>query len=75
MNLAFINYFDNLIDSLKFPILLHRTTYKWILPISLVTFDFEPELLITPKPLKDFAYQFQYEKELFDLQEWHITKN
>ena len=30
VNLAFINYFDNLIDSLKSPILLNRSTYKQI---------------------------------------------
>ena len=29
VNLAFINYFDNLIDSLEFPILLNRTTYRF----------------------------------------------
>ena len=42
VNLAFVNYFDNLTKSLEFPILLNRTTYKQILPISLETLDFEP---------------------------------
>ena len=35
VNLAFINYFDNLTDSLNFPFLLNRTIYEQILPISL----------------------------------------
>ena len=49
VNFAFINYFDNLIDSLKFPILLNRATYEQILQIYLETFDFEPQLLKAPK--------------------------
>ena len=49
VNLASINYFDNLIDSLKFPILFNRTTYKQILPISLKIFDFAPDLLKVPR--------------------------
>ena len=40
MNTAFITYFDNLTDSLKFQILLNQTTYKQTLPISLPSFDF-----------------------------------
>ena len=74
VNLAFINYFDNLIDSLTFLILLNRTTYEQILPISLEMFEFKPEFTKAPKILKDFAYQFKHKKEIFDLQEWHITK-
>ena len=74
VNLAFINYFDNLIDSLKFSILLNRTTYKQILPISFKTFDFEPQLLKASKTLKDFVYQFQHENVIFDLQEQHVTR-
>ena len=45
VNTAFINYFDNLTDSLKFPILLNQNTYKHTLPISLQSFDFDPDLL------------------------------
>ena len=58
VNLAFINYFDNLIDSLTFLILLNRTTYKEILPISLEKFEIKLEMLKAPKTLKDFVYQF-----------------
>ena len=35
VNTAFINYFDNLTNSLKFPILLNQTTYEQSLMISL----------------------------------------
>ena len=40
VNTAFINYFDNWTDSLKFPILLNWTTHKQTLIISLQSFDF-----------------------------------
>ena len=53
VNLAFGNYFNKLTRSLEFPMLLNRTTYKQILPISLETFDFKLELLKAPKILKD----------------------
>ena len=38
VNLAFVNYFDNLIDSLEVPILQNWTTQEQILPISLQFF-------------------------------------
>ena len=74
VNTAFVNYLDsldNLTDSLKFPILLNRTTYKQTLPISLKSFDFNSELLKAPKTLKDFVYQFWHKNGIFDLQERH----
>ena len=71
VNPAIINYFDNLTVSLKFPILLNWTTYKQSLPISLQSFDFDPDLLKLPKTLKDFAHQFQHKKEIFDFQKRH----
>ena len=77
MNIAFANYLDtldNLTESLKFPILLNRTTYEQTFPISLKTFDFNSELLTAEKTLKDFVHQFQNKKEIFDLQERHTDK-
>ena len=46
VNTAFVNYLDsldNLIDCLKFPILLNRTTYEQTLPISLKSFEIDSE--------------------------------
>ena len=62
VNTAFVNYLDsldNLTDSLKFPILLNKMTYEQTLPISLKSFEFDPELLKAQKTLKDFVHQFQ----------------
>ena len=72
VNTTFVNYLgtlDNLTDSLKFPILLNRTTYEQTSPISLKLPEFDSELLILPKMLKDLVHQFHYKKESFDLQE------
>ena len=51
VNTAFINYLDNLnlISSLKVPILLNWTTHEQTLPISFQLFDFDPDLLNSPK--------------------------
>ena len=68
VNTFFINYLDNLTDSSKFPLLLKQTTHEQTLPTSVQVIDFDSELLKSPKTLKDFVYQFQQKKEIFDLQ-------
>ena len=71
VNTAFVNYLDsmdNLIDSLQFPLLMNRTNFGQTLPISLNLSRFGSELLTAPKTLKDFVHQFQYKKEIIDLQ-------
>ena len=76
VNTAFVNYLDtldNLTDSLKFPILLNRTTHKQTLPISLKPPVFNSELLTAPKTLKDFIHQFHHKKEIFDMLESHMN--
>ena len=40
MNMAFLNYVDDLIDSLDDPILQNWLTHEQIIPISLKSFDF-----------------------------------
>ena len=58
VKITFINNFDNLTASLKFPNLLNQTTYEKTLLISLHSFDFDPYLLKSPETLKDFVHQF-----------------
>ena len=71
VNTDFINYFDNLANSLKFPVLLNWTTYKQTLLISFQSFDFDPDLLKSPRSLQDFVHQFQQGKEIFDFWKRH----
>ena len=71
MNIAFVNYLDNLTESLKFRILLNWTTHKQTLPIFLQSFDFDSDLLKAPQTLKDFVHQFWHKKEMFGLYKRH----
>ena len=74
-NLAFVNYFDTLIDSLDAPVLQNWTTEEQILPISLQSFDFNSGLLQAPKMLKEFIHQYKHKKEIFVLQERHVDRD
>ena len=72
VNTAFVKYldqFDNLTESLEFPILKNKTTFEQVLPISLNISKFDSELLTTPRNLKDFIHQLKCKKECFDLNE------
>ena len=74
VNTAFINYLDqfsNLTESLEFPIIKNKTTFKHTLPISVNVLKFDSTLLTAPGDLKDFIHQHAHNKEIFDLQERH----
>ena len=63
VNTAFVNYLDsldNLIDSLKFTILMNRTTIEQTLPFSLNVSKFDSDLLTAPMTLKDFVHQYHH---------------
>ena len=64
VNTAFVNYLDNLTESLKFPILLNRTTHEQTLPISVQSFEFDSDLLKALKTLTGFVHQFKHKKEI-----------
>ena len=49
LNIAFVNYFDNVVESLDDPILKNWTTQEQIFPISLETFVIKSSLLNAPK--------------------------
>ena len=72
VNTAFVNYLDmfpNLTKSLKFPLIINRTTYEQTLPITLNISGFDNTLLTAPTNLKDFMNSYVKHKEIFDLQE------
>ena len=67
VNTAFVNYLDqfpNLTESLEFPIIKKKTTFKQTLPISLNTSKFDSNLLTASKYLKDFIHQYNNRKEI-----------
>ena len=51
VNLAFMNYFEDILDNLGKHISLNWTTQEQILPISLKTFEISPNLINAPKTL------------------------
>ena len=51
VNLAFMNYFDDILENVGKRISLSWTTQEQILPISLETFEINPKLINTPKTL------------------------
>ena len=54
-NTAFLNYFDELINTLDIPDFHNITRQEHILPILLESNDFDEELLSAPKTLRDLV--------------------
>ena len=74
VNTAFINDLDcfpNLTESLEFPIIMNKTTFEEVLPISLNITKFDTTLLTASSDLKEFIHKYANNKEIFDLQERH----
>ena len=74
VNTASINYLDQfpyLNESLEFPIIKSKTTFKQTLPISLNVSKFHSNLLTSSNNVKDFIHQCTCKKEIFDLNERH----
>ena len=65
--------FPNFTETLQFPLIKNRTTYKQILPINLNISGFDKTLLHAPTNLKDFINSYAKKKEIFDLQERYET--
>ena len=77
VNAAFVNYVDqfpNLTDSLDFPIIKKKTTFKQTLPISLNMSKFDSDLITACRNLIDFIHQYNHKKEIFDLNESMIVQ-
>ena len=72
INTAFTNYLDqltNLTESLRYPIIRNKTTFKQTPPIALNVPKFDSDLLTAPRNLKDFIHQYKCKKEIFNLHE------
>ena len=69
VNLVFVNYFDNVIESLGIPVLRNWTTPEQILPLSVELFEINASLLTAPKMLKGFINQYKNKKKILELQE------
>ena len=74
VNLAFVNYFDDMIEELGSQISQNWTTQEQILPISLETFEINPNLINTLKTLQDLAIQYKNKKNILDKKEQELDK-
>ena len=69
INLAFVNYFDDMIEELGIPIPRNWTTQEQILPLSIENFEISPNLINAPKTLRDLAIQYQNKRKILDKKE------
>ena len=69
VHLAFMNYFEDILENLGKHISLNWTTQEQILPISLETFEISPNLINDPKTLPDLAVQYRNKKKVLDKEE------
>ena len=67
-NTVFLNYFDELIDTLDTPIFHNIARQEHILPISLESDDFDKELLSAPETLRELAEKYKQRYLSFDKQ-------
>ena len=67
-NTAFLNYFDELINTLDILVFHNITRQKHILPISLESNDLDEELLSAPKTLRELVERYKQKKVSFDKQ-------
>ena len=73
-NTAFLNYFDELISTLDIPSLHNITRQEHILPISLESDDFDEELLLAPKTLRELVEKYKQKRISFDKQHETLDK-
>ena len=74
VNLAFVNYFEDILEELGKHILPNWTTQEQILPISLKTFEINPNLINALKTVQDLALQYRNKKNILDKKEQNLDK-
>ena len=72
INLAFVNYFDDMIEKLGIPVSWNWTTQEQILPLSIETFEINPNLLTAPKTLQELAVQYWNKKHILNKKEQEL---
>ena len=63
INLAFMNYFDDMIEELGIPVSRNWTTHEQILPLSIEAFEISPNLPNAPKTFMRFGNSIPKQKE------------
>ena len=73
-NTAFLNYFEELVNTLEAPFLHNISMQEHILPISLESDDFDKELLTAPETLRELVEKYKKRKLNFDKQHETLDK-
>ena len=68
VDLAFLNYFDKVIEDLGIPILRNWKTQEQVLPFSVESFEINASLPTAPKTWKDLVKQYKNKKKILELQ-------
>ena len=74
VNLAFMNYFDDILENAEKQISLNWTTQEQILPISLKTFEISPNLINARKTLQELVVLYRNKRNTFDKEERNLDK-
>ena len=68
VNKAFLNYFDEIIETLDIPVFHNVTKQEQVLPISLESDGLDEELLSAPKMLRTLVERYKQKRISFDKQ-------
>ena len=74
VNLAFVNYFEDLLEESNKPISSNWTTQEQILLISLKTFEIDPKLINAQKTLRELVIQYKGKKNALNKKEQDLEK-
>ena len=74
VNLAFVDYLDQLKETIDIPVIRNWTNQEQILPIALKSFEINSSLLQAPKMLKEYVNQYKEKRKLLDLQKKSIKE-
>ena len=66
-NTAFLNYFEELINTLDAPFLHNIMKQEHVFPISLESDDFKKELLTAPETLRELVEKYKQRKLNFNV--------
>ena len=72
INLAFVNYFDDMIQQLGIPVSRNWTTQEQVLSLSLESFEINSNLLNAPKTLRDLVVQYRNKKNIMNKKEQEL---
>ena len=75
VNLAFMDYLDQLKETIDMPVIRNWTNQEQILPIALTSFEINSSLLQAPKMLKEYVNQYREKRNYWIYKRKQVKKN